>query len=94
LHEDEINKRFWISRYIDATFLDTWCYICIDRDILIIKKNTHKKRQGSPAFFYASNYHIFKIINMIKATVLYGHPVSPDAFEIYYAETHAKLVEK
>ena len=31
---------------------------------------------------------------MIKATVLYGHPESPDAFEKYYEETHAKLVEK
>jgi uncharacterized protein (TIGR02118 family) len=31
---------------------------------------------------------------MIKATVLYGHPTDPDAFESYYAETHMPLAEK
>ena len=31
---------------------------------------------------------------MIKATVLYGHPTSPEAFEKYYAETHGPLVGK
>lgn len=28
---------------------------------------------------------------MIKATVLYGHPTDPEAFEKYYAETHTPL---
>ena len=28
---------------------------------------------------------------MIKATVLYGHPTDPDAFEKYYAETHTPI---
>lgn len=31
---------------------------------------------------------------MVKATVLYGHPADPDAFETYYAETHLPLVAK
>jgi len=31
---------------------------------------------------------------MIKATVLYGHPKDPDAFEKYYSETHLPLVAK
>ncbi len=31
---------------------------------------------------------------MIKATVLYGHPSSPEAFEKYYAESHSPLVGK
>lgn len=31
---------------------------------------------------------------MIKATVLYGHPADPDAFEKYYAESHLPLVAK
>jgi uncharacterized protein (TIGR02118 family) len=31
---------------------------------------------------------------MIKATVLYGHPASPDLFEKYYYETHVPLVAK
>jgi uncharacterized protein (TIGR02118 family) len=28
---------------------------------------------------------------MIKATVLYGHPTDPEAFEKYYAETHTPI---
>ncbi|MEO7922822.1 MAG: EthD family reductase [Chitinophagaceae bacterium] len=31
---------------------------------------------------------------MIKITVLYGHPTSPEAFEKYYAESHSSLVGK
>lgn len=31
---------------------------------------------------------------MIKATVLYGHPIDPKAFEKYYAETHMPIVDK
>ncbi len=31
---------------------------------------------------------------MIKITVLYGHPSSPEAFEKYYAETHFEKVKK
>ena len=31
---------------------------------------------------------------MIKATVLYGHPVNTDSFEKYYYETHIPLVAK
>jgi len=31
---------------------------------------------------------------MIKATVLYGHPTSPEAFEKYYSETHLPLAGK
>lgn len=31
---------------------------------------------------------------MIKATVLYGHPVNADAFEKYYTGSHIPLVEK
>ena len=31
---------------------------------------------------------------MIKATVLYGHPTDPDAFEKYYTETHTPLALK
>jgi uncharacterized protein (TIGR02118 family) len=31
---------------------------------------------------------------MIKATVLYGHPTDPKAFEKYYYETHLPLVVK
>ncbi|MCG2613291.1 EthD family reductase [Terrimonas sp. NA20] len=31
---------------------------------------------------------------MIKATVLYGHPSSPEEFEKYYKETHDPLVNK
>ena len=28
---------------------------------------------------------------MLKATVLYGHPNDPEAFEKYYAETHTPI---
>ncbi len=31
---------------------------------------------------------------MVKVTVLYGHPVNPDAFEKYYAETHLPIAGK
>ena len=31
---------------------------------------------------------------MLKVTVLYGHPVSPESFEKYYAETHLPLAAK
>ncbi len=31
---------------------------------------------------------------MIKATVLYGHPTDPEAFEKYYAETHFEKINK
>ena len=31
---------------------------------------------------------------MVKVTVLYGHPVSPEDFERYYAETHMPLAAK
>ncbi len=31
---------------------------------------------------------------MMKVTVLYGHPVSPDEFEKYYANTHLPLAAK
>ncbi len=31
---------------------------------------------------------------MIKVTVLYGHPASPDEFENYYASTHLPLAAK
>ncbi len=31
---------------------------------------------------------------MIKATILYGHPESPEAFEKYYAETHLPIAAK
>jgi uncharacterized protein (TIGR02118 family) len=31
---------------------------------------------------------------MLKATVLYGHPADPDAFEKYYAETHLPIAAK
>ncbi len=31
---------------------------------------------------------------MMKATVLYGHPASPDEFEKYYASTHLPLAAK
>jgi len=31
---------------------------------------------------------------MIKATVLYGHPTSTEAFEKYYSETHLPLAGK
>lgn len=31
---------------------------------------------------------------MVKATVLYGQPEDPDAFDDYYANTHAPLAEK
>ncbi|HRE36873.1 MAG TPA: EthD family reductase [Chitinophagaceae bacterium] len=31
---------------------------------------------------------------MIKATLLYGHPTDPEAFEKYYAETHLPLAAK
>lgn len=31
---------------------------------------------------------------MIQATVLYGHPTDPDAFEAYWASTHLPLVER
>ncbi len=31
---------------------------------------------------------------MIKATLLYGHPESPETFEKYYAETHLPLAMK
>ena len=30
---------------------------------------------------------------MLKVTVLYGHPTSPDDFERYYAETHLPIAE-
>ncbi len=31
---------------------------------------------------------------MLKATVLYGHPASPESFEKYYSETHLPLAAK
>jgi uncharacterized protein (TIGR02118 family) len=31
---------------------------------------------------------------MVKLTLLYGQPKSPDAFEKYYAETHLPLASK
>jgi len=31
---------------------------------------------------------------MMKVTVLYGHPASPDEFEKYYANTHLPLAAK
>ena len=31
---------------------------------------------------------------MLKATVLYGHPTDPEAFEKYYAATHTPLALK
>ncbi|MFN8289804.1 MAG: EthD family reductase [Chitinophagaceae bacterium] len=31
---------------------------------------------------------------MIKATLLYGHPADPEAFERYYAETHLPIAAK
>lgn len=31
---------------------------------------------------------------MLKVTVLYGHPVSPESFETYYTQTHFPLVAK
>ncbi len=31
---------------------------------------------------------------MMKVTVLYGHPTSPDEFEKYYANTHLPLAAK
>lgn len=31
---------------------------------------------------------------MIKATLLYGHPTDPIAFENYYAETHMPIAAK
>ena len=31
---------------------------------------------------------------MIKVTVLYGHPTSPETFEKYYSETHLPLAGK
>lgn len=31
---------------------------------------------------------------MIKATLLYGHPTDPVAFENYYAETHLPIAAK
>jgi uncharacterized protein (TIGR02118 family) len=31
---------------------------------------------------------------MVKLTVLYGPPTDPEAFELYYAETHLPLVAK
>jgi len=31
---------------------------------------------------------------MLKATILYGHPTDPDAFEKYYAETHLPIAAK
>lgn len=31
---------------------------------------------------------------MIKATLLYGHPTDPDAFEKYYTETHLPIAAK
>ncbi len=31
---------------------------------------------------------------MMKVTVLYGHPTSPDEFEKYYASTHLPLAAK
>ena len=31
---------------------------------------------------------------MVKATVLYGHPTSPESFEKYYTASHGPLVGK
>ena len=31
---------------------------------------------------------------MMKATILYGHPKNPDAFESYYESTHLPLAGK
>jgi uncharacterized protein (TIGR02118 family) len=31
---------------------------------------------------------------MIKITALYGHPVDPEAFEMYYAQTHVPIAAK
>ncbi len=31
---------------------------------------------------------------MLKATVLFGHPASPESFETYYSETHLPLLAK
>jgi len=31
---------------------------------------------------------------MLKATVLFGHPASPESFETYYSETHLPLAAK
>lgn len=31
---------------------------------------------------------------MLKVTVLYGHPASPESFETYYSQTHFPLVAK
>ncbi len=31
---------------------------------------------------------------MIKATLLYGHPADPEAFENYYAKTHLPIAAK
>lgn len=31
---------------------------------------------------------------MVKLTVLYGHPLDPDAFDRYYYETHIPLAKK
>ncbi|MGN6571871.1 MAG: EthD family reductase [Pseudolabrys sp.] len=31
---------------------------------------------------------------MVKLTVLYGQPKSPDAFETYYAQTHLPIASK
>ena len=31
---------------------------------------------------------------MMKVTILYGHPTSPDQFEKYYRDTHLPLVAK
>ena len=31
---------------------------------------------------------------MLKATILYGHPTDPEAFEKYYAEIHMPIAEK
>jgi len=31
---------------------------------------------------------------MLKATLLFGHPTDPDAFEKYYAETHLPIGAK
>lgn len=35
-----------------------------------------------------------KLTNMIKATVLYGHPQNAETFESYYSENHVPLVGK
>ena len=38
--------------------------------------------------------HEQKGVPMVKLTVLYGHPNSPEAFEDYYASTHMPMIQK